>query len=164
MLGLADDDTDAIERLCRLLEVDPKDYARHQQIFMSRAQIRQLAEDGFTIGAHGLNHRLLEGCDPSAIEREMIESARVVQEITGQARVPFAFPHSGLAVEREAIARILSRNPLVDLVFDSGCLRRDRSFIVNRVFADESLGGSTISVPSALRRSWSVPSAWFRAR
>jgi peptidoglycan/xylan/chitin deacetylase (PgdA/CDA1 family) len=162
LLGFGTDDVAQLERACALLGVAAGGDSEHN-IFMSRAQVRQLAADGFTIGAHGLNHRPLEYRTRDDIEHEIVASCEAVRAITGQARVPFAFPHSGLQIDREIIADILARNPLVELIFDSGCLRRDPAFIVNRVFADEPSPTAATNVPTTLRDAWSVPSAWFRA-
>jgi hypothetical protein len=60
------------------------------------------------------------------------------------------------------IAGIMERNPVVELVFDSGCLRSDPRFIVNRVFNDVPGHGSESNTDRVLREAWSVPSAWFR--
>jgi len=152
-----------ITDVCVQLGVDPIAYARANPIFMTSDQVRQLALDGFTIGAHGLNHSLLEHLSVEEIEREMVASCLAVSEITKQKRVPFAFPYSGLAIDRDVIAGILKRNSLIELVFDSGCLRRDPRFIVNRVFNDAPPASDSSNVPDTLRNLWSLPSAWFRA-
>ncbi len=163
LLSLDESDGADLARACTALGVDVAAYAARNPIFMSREQVRRLAADGFTVGAHGRKHRSLEDCDPVSIEREIVESCRVVSALTGQTRVPFAFPYSGVNIDRNSIAGIVERNEVVDLVFDSGCLRRDPRFIINRVFADapSTAGGSNI--PATLRGAWSVPSAWFRA-
>ncbi len=152
-----------IAEICSQLGVDPIDYARANPIFMTRDQVRQLALDGFTVGAHGLNHRPLEHLSVQEIEQEMVASCLAVSEITKQERVPFAFPYSGLAIDRDVIAGILRRNSFIELVFDSGCLRRDPQFIVNRVFNDLPPASASSNVPDTLRNLWSLPSAWFRA-
>jgi peptidoglycan/xylan/chitin deacetylase (PgdA/CDA1 family) len=160
LLRLDERDARVVERACALLGVEPE---KHEPYFMTRDQVRGLARDGFTVGAHGLAHRSLEGYGLHDVEREIVAACELVRDLTGQSRVPFAFPYSGLAVERAAIADILRRNPLVDLVFDSGCLRRDPSFIVNRVFADTPPRAGSTNLPIALRAAWSIPSAWFRS-
>ena len=152
-----------IAEICLQLGVDPIGYARANPIFMTSDQVRQLALDGFTIGAHGLDHRLLEHLSLQEIEQEMVASCLAVREITKQERVPFAFPYSGLTIDRGAIAGILERNSFIELVFDSGCLRRDPQFIVNRVFNDFPSASDSSNVPDTLRNLWSLPSAWFRA-
>ena len=151
-----------IERACALLEVNLKAFAARRPLFMSSKQVRQLAADGFTVGAHGLNHRSLEGRDPGAIEAEIVASCEAVRAISGQARVPFAFPYRGLGVDRGILRGVLQRNRDVELIFDSGCLRRDAEFVVNRVFTDAPPRTPESNVPSALRSAWSTPSAWFR--
>jgi peptidoglycan/xylan/chitin deacetylase (PgdA/CDA1 family) len=162
ILGLTESDADELARTCELLEVDGQAYVSRRPIFLSSAQVTQLARDGFTIGAHGLTHRTLEGSSVQELEREIVASCAIVKRLTGQERVPFAFPYSGVAIDRHAIEMILSRNPAIDLIFDSGCLRRDPAFIVNRVFADAPSAGFEPALARALSAAWSVPSAWFR--
>ena len=166
--GIAEGDR-RLTRLCELLAVDVATYATRTPIFMSRKQVAGLAADGFTVGAHGRKHRSLEHLSVQDLEDEIVSSCDAVRSITGQTRVPFAFPYSGLGIERTVLAGIVQRNPLVELIFDSGCLRNDPQFIVNRVFADAPTVKGTDSralsnVPTALRNAWSVPSAWFRSR
>lgn len=163
-LGLSEGD-EALPRLRSLLGVDIETYAVRNPIFMSSDAVRKLAAEGFTIGAHGRKHRSFEGFGPEQIEREIVASCEAVRAITGQERIPFAFPYSGLGVSRDLLAGILKRNSIVEVIFDSGCLRNDTNFIVNRVFADDptrKIGSSLSNVSEALRDAWSVPSAWFR--
>jgi peptidoglycan/xylan/chitin deacetylase (PgdA/CDA1 family) len=157
------DSRSIIAEICLQLGVDPVAYAQTNPIFMTSDQVRQLALDGFTVGAHGLDHRPLEHLSVQEIEREIVASCLAVSEITKQERVPFAFPYSGLAIGRDEIAGILRRNSCIELVFDSGCLRRDPQFIVNRVFNDFPPASDSSNVPDTLRDLWSLPSAWFRA-
>lgn len=161
--GLNESD-DALAGLCDALDIDAAAYARRTPMFMSSDAVRDLSADGFTIGAHGRKHRSLETASAEDLEREIVASCEAVAAITGQARVPFAFPYSGLGIDRIRLADIVRRNPIVELIFDSGCLRNDPKFIVNRVFTDAPTidTGTRSNVPSALRDAWSVPSAWHR--
>lgn len=162
VLGLDRDDGAGIERACDLLGVDQLAYSRRRPIFMSSTQVQQLAADGFTVGAHGLNHRRLEGRPADEIERQIVASCTRIRELTGQSHVPFAFPYSGRRVDRKLLADIVSRHSdLIDLIFDSGSLRRDDGFIVNRVFADEPPSGDKSNLPRALQNAWSIPTAWW---
>ena len=147
-------------RACDVLGVDAEAYARGRRIFLQREQVRQMVAEGFTIGAHGLDHRCLESVDDAEIERQIVESCAAVRDLTGQARVPFAFPYIGLAVNRSTLAGIRARHPFVELFFDSGLLRRDHAFIVNRVFADAPAPNAKSNLPSIVCNAWSRPSAW----
>jgi peptidoglycan/xylan/chitin deacetylase (PgdA/CDA1 family) len=162
VLGFSADDGAEIEKACNLLCVDPLAYSSRRPIFMSSTQVRQLVSDGFTVGAHGLNHRHLEGCSATEIEYEIVASCAKIRDITGQPRVPFAFPYGGGRIDRRIIGDIVSRHAdLVDLIFDSGRLRRDPGFIVNRVSADEPPIGCKTNLPCALQNAWSTPTAWW---
>jgi hypothetical protein len=164
LLGLDNGKAAQLDQACALLGVDLRAYSSRRPIFMTSGQVRQLAADGFTIGAHGLNHRCLEGRSAIEIEREIVASCTRIRNLTGQQRVPFAFPYSGLRIEREILGDILRRNgDLVDLLFDIGWLRRDANFIVNRIFADEPPRDSETNLPRLLQTAWMGPSAWFRA-
>jgi peptidoglycan/xylan/chitin deacetylase (PgdA/CDA1 family) len=153
----------AIELLCDLLQIDRNRGARDYAMFMTRQQIKTLSDEGFTIGAHGLDHQLLEYLTEQEIEAEMVASCEAIRDITGKRSMPFAFPHSGINVRRSVLENILRRNPSIELIFDSGYLRRDRDFVVNRVFTDEPGEKRSTNVPATLSASWTSPSAWYRS-
>jgi len=92
--------------------------------------------EGFTFGAHTKTHRKLAPLSDAEIESEIVDSCRVVRDITGQATVPFSFPHSAFGLDRQLLADIRSRHPFIGLLFDTKGLRRDADFIVNRIWAE----------------------------
>lgn len=143
-------------RLC----VQPNAYLRDAAPYLTRAQILQLHADGFTIGAHGCSHRQLSDLSPDDAEREIVQSCRVIQEITGRQRVPFAFPYFGGWLDRGWLADVRARNDVVDLYFDTDGLREDAPFIVQRVFGERFTRDATLE--QILRRAWGRPSAWGR--
>ena len=160
VLGLEADDRSALEACGRILGVGGT--ADGRQIFLSREQVRQLSNDGFTIVSHARQHRLLEYRGIGEIEDEIVASCEEVRRITGQSHVPFAFPYRGVNVDRQKIAEIMSRHPWIELIFDSGYMRRDPPFIVNRVFNDTPSTDAESNIPGVLREAWSSPSAWHR--
>ena len=60
--------------------------------------------------------------------------------LTGQERVPFAFPFDSLGVDRALLDNVLARHPWISPLFDGGRLRRDREYLVPRVWADRPGG------------------------
>jgi peptidoglycan/xylan/chitin deacetylase (PgdA/CDA1 family) len=153
-----------LDRFCELLEVDIAAYTRRRPIFMSTAELKTLAAEGFTVGSHASNHHSLETLSPERLEDELVTSCSIVRDITGQARVPFAFPYGGRRVDRALLADIRARHPFIELIFDSGPLTRGMPFVVDRVWADDPAGDPHVSnLPFALSGAWSTPSAWFRA-
>jgi peptidoglycan/xylan/chitin deacetylase (PgdA/CDA1 family) len=156
------DSSEARERemLCLRLGIDPQAYVRRHPVFMTTDQVRGLTADGFTVGAHGLRHTSLESLPNEAVMREIVASCNAVREITGQERVPFAFPHSGLTIDRGLLASIKREHPFIDLFFDSGYLRAEPPIVVNRIFADDPHGQTGTSLPRELVQAWSQPAAW----
>jgi glycosyltransferase involved in cell wall biosynthesis len=94
---------------------------------------------------------------------EIVMSCQAVREITGQERVSFAFPYNGLTIDRHFLATVKRDHPYIDLFFDSGMLRAEPSFVVNRVFADDPMGQET-TLDYVLSRAWAKPTSWYAMR
>jgi len=163
VLGLQNDDAIGIERACKLLRVNVAAYRASRRLFVSSSQVRQMATEGFTIGAHGTNHRSLVGGSRESITREIVCSAQAIRDLTGQTHVPFAFPYEGLAIDRGILASIRDRHPFIQLFFDSGGLHRDAPFLVNRIFADSPPDSSRSNLAEAFRAASPSPYVWYRA-
>lgn len=146
-------DEPVIDRVCVILEVAWESFLRETQPYLTREQIRQMHAEGFTIGAHTRSHRKLGQLTAGEIEEEIVESCRVVQGITGQAIVPFSFPHSAWGIARDFLADLRKRYAFIGLLFDTKGLREDRPFIVNRVWAERPLPATSgiASIDAVLR-------------
>ena len=160
LLTEASDKVDALDRLCTRLGVSPEAYLADTSPYLTREQILQLHADGFTIGAHSCSHRQLSDLSPEEAEREVVQSCRIIQEITGQAEVPFAFPYFGGWLDRAWLADLRARHPFIGLMFDTDGLREDAPFIVHRVFGERFTRDRDLE--NILRRAWARPSAWRR--
>lgn len=101
-----------------------------------------------------------------AVEREVVTSCERIRELSGQKKVPFAFPYSGDGIDRTLLADLLRRYDFVELFFDTGGMHTDAPFVVNRVGVDDPAGcvGDGTNLPRLLRREWSRRTAWSRAR
>jgi peptidoglycan/xylan/chitin deacetylase (PgdA/CDA1 family) len=158
LLTLAADETALLDALCARLDVDPKGYVQRTQPYLTTDQIRQMHADGFTIGAHSRSHRLLQDLTRDEAEREIVESCRIVQGITGQASVPFAFPYSGAGLDRAWLRDLRRRHEVIGLFFDTDGLREDEPMVVQRVFGERL--GRDRTMDAILRRAWSRRPAW----
>ena len=148
-----------LRRLSARLGVDSHGYLTQVQPYQTASQIRELHAEGFTIGAHSCSHRWLPNLPPDEAEREIVESCRIVREITGQTTVPFAFPYSGGGIARTWLDDIRNRHDFVGLFFDTDGLREDAPFVVQRVFGERF--GHDHTVDGILRRAWSRRPAWY---
>jgi peptidoglycan/xylan/chitin deacetylase (PgdA/CDA1 family) len=59
---------------------------------LSWGEIREMQRGGITFGAHTLTHPDLTRLPPSAIEREMVTSKAVLEQMLGEPAVSFAYP------------------------------------------------------------------------
>lgn len=72
---------------------------------LSRHEVRQLADSGMGIGAHGKSHRFLEDLDQQDLERELEESRQLLAGIIGGSVDALALP-GGRGGERERLAAL----------------------------------------------------------
>lgn len=146
-----------IDMAAKMLGIDTQDYLQTRKPYMAREQIRALHAAGFTIGAHTRSHTKLSLLSPEQIEAEIVGSARFVQEITGAGQVPFSFPYSSTGVDRNLLAGIRQRHPLLGLFYDTMDLRQDAPFIVNRIWAEKSAyrdAGRETNLPALLHAAY----------
>ena len=104
-----------------------------------------MASERFSFGGHARLHRRLQALDQLALEEDIVQSCCAVARLTGETRVPFAFPYYGAGIRRDWLTEIRRRNPSVGLFFDVGGLRREGSLVWHRVNIerlDESVGTS----------------------
>lgn len=150
-------DEGVIDMTAKMLGVDVKQYLSARTPYMTREQIAQLHADGFTIGAHSVRHAKLDSLTAAEVESEIVDSARAVQQITGQERVSFSFPYSGTGSDRELLADIRARHPFLGLFYDTMDLNEDRPFIVNRIWAEKAAyrtAGRATNVPALLHAAY----------
>jgi peptidoglycan/xylan/chitin deacetylase (PgdA/CDA1 family) len=152
LLTIQPGDRDLLERLCQRLQVDAAGYLDQIKPYLSTQQILELRSDGFTIGAHSRTHRRLQDLSLGEAEREIVESCRIIRDLTGQASVPFAFPYFGDGLDRQWLANLRERHPFIGLYFDTRGMRKDSPWVVQRVFGERI--EETGSIDRLLRRAW----------
>jgi peptidoglycan/xylan/chitin deacetylase (PgdA/CDA1 family) len=64
-----------------------------QQPLMGWEMIRELAEEGFTFGAHSVSHPVLTELSASDLERELVQSRSEVESRTGRKSEFFCYPY-----------------------------------------------------------------------
>jgi peptidoglycan/xylan/chitin deacetylase (PgdA/CDA1 family) len=147
-------DENTIESVCDIVNVNPRNFLRERQPYLTTRQLAQLAADGFTLGGHGKQHaELAELGDPALIETEIVESCEHVRRIAGTGRVPFAFPFTGRRVSRALLQDIVRRHAAVSFLFDTNGLAVDAPFVMNRIGADRpaDAGAARSTLPDLLR-------------
>ena len=138
--GLQHDDTGRIDALCARLGLDVAAILRDERPYLTSEELRQLARDGFTLGAHSCSHPRLERLPWEEARREILDSCAAIRELTGERTVPFAIPFGGLGLARDRLASLVGQEQGISLVYDTNDLMRDHPFVVNRIQADDPKG------------------------
>lgn len=63
-----------------------------QQLYLSQAELIQLAKQGHEIGGHGASHQRLTELSESELQTELIESYQLVEKLTGARKKSFCYP------------------------------------------------------------------------
>jgi peptidoglycan/xylan/chitin deacetylase (PgdA/CDA1 family) len=105
-----------VDKIADVLEIDTYAYLRNEQPYLTTVQIRNLIKQGFTIGAHSIDHPRYGDLTLDEQVRQTTESMRFVKETFNLDYGVFAFPHSDNGVSREYFRRI-QETGLVDISF-----------------------------------------------
>jgi peptidoglycan/xylan/chitin deacetylase (PgdA/CDA1 family) len=134
--GLQRSQEESIDEVCSLVGLNVDEYLQNHQLYLTRQQIKQMADEGFTIGSHSMSHPKLGMLNPRLIEEQIVDSSMIIREITGASTIPFSFPNSAGGINRKDLSRIRTRNPNLGLFFDTQNIQQDVNFMVNRIWIE----------------------------
>ena len=156
ILSLREKDRDRVDGVCEALGVDCRSYLEKNKPYLTQGQIKELLGSGFKIGAHTRRHSFLAALTAEEIEAEIVGSCNEVRDITGDEKVPFAFPFSGAGVERAFVQYLRQKHPVIGPVFDTGGVAIDAPFVFNRITADcpSSKAAFRTNIPDLLHRAY----------
>lgn len=142
--------------ICETLEVNTEGYLKDQRPFMSHDELKILASEGFTIGAHSKSHPLLETLPQEAIVEEIVDSCQIIRDITRVESIPFSFPFHGKGLNRGMLADICSKNKVIGYLFDTDGIRKHKGVILDRIWADtpELDGSGESNLPGQIYQAY----------
>jgi peptidoglycan/xylan/chitin deacetylase (PgdA/CDA1 family) len=106
----------ALKQLGEFLDIDwDEELAKHQP-YLTSTQIRELLSQGFSIGAHGIDHTVFESMSVDEQFRQIDESCRALQSQFDLSYRAFAFPYGEFGVSRDLLLRVQRAN-IVDCLF-----------------------------------------------
>lgn len=115
-----------INQVADVFEIDFGTFLRKQKPYMSKSQIRKLIDDGFTIGAHSIDHPLYQKLELEEQLDQTKESLQYVQEVLKVPYKVFAFPFTDDGVSNDFFDELYNKEkPLVDLTFGTAGLKTD---------------------------------------
>jgi peptidoglycan/xylan/chitin deacetylase (PgdA/CDA1 family) len=147
--------TQELDAICASLGVDAEAYLPGATPYLSTAEVRSLAADGFTIGAHGRSHLPLASMSPSDAEADIVESCAQVAALVRQPSVPYAFPFNGRGVSRALLRHVRGGHPQLGPFFDTQGIAEDSPDVINRIVVDHwSRSDSATALPTAIRLAY----------
>jgi len=115
---------DLLDEIASVIDVNISEYLALHQPYLTQQQISKLLHNGFTIGAHSIDHPLYSALSVEDQLYQTIESVKCIREMFGLSYGVFAFPHSDKNVSAECFAQ-LEKSGLIDLSFGTAGLVDD---------------------------------------
>jgi peptidoglycan/xylan/chitin deacetylase (PgdA/CDA1 family) len=106
ILSLKHQDNAAFDALAKLLNVDFAEYLQTRKPYLSSDQVRRLMADGFSIGAHSIDHPIFRDISLDEQLRQAKESLAFVNHTFGDTHRAFAFPFHAVDVKREFFEKL----------------------------------------------------------
>ena len=129
-----------IDRLCGVLGIDVEAFLSSHQPYLTTKMIKQMGIDGFTIGAHSLTHTNFNLLSNQEIAGDIIQSCQIIQSLTEQEHIPFAFPYSSEGMSGKFLNNVRANNDNIGLFFGGDGVQKNNWPIINRMCGDSPIG------------------------
>ncbi len=118
--------TEILDKVAEIIDLDFKDFLRKQSPYLTTEQLVQLQSQGFTIGAHSVNHPEFWLISAEKQKEEIVQSVNWVKENVHPKIKTFAFPYSDFGVDKNVINSI-SKEEICDLSFGTAGVKFDET-------------------------------------
>jgi peptidoglycan/xylan/chitin deacetylase (PgdA/CDA1 family) len=117
---------DVLDELASIVNIDFNEFLLKQRPYMDSAQISSLIQQGFTFGAHSIDHPEYRFIDEKEQIRQTAESISMVSGKFGIREKVFAFPFTDHGVKKTFFDIIFDPlQPLAQLTFGGAGLKQD---------------------------------------
>ena len=111
-----------LDQIAKIFDIDFNHFMTHHQPYMTLGQIKELQDDGFLIGAHGMDHREFFLSSEEEIMDQISSSMDyLIHEVNPPIKT-FAFPYTDFNVSDTIFERAL-RDKLWDLSFGTAGIK-----------------------------------------
>ncbi len=124
ILSINYQEKDIVDEIAQLVNVDFDSYLLKEKPYLTSDQIRGLINDGFTIGAHSIDHPLYSSLSFEEQLCQTSESTRFIKERFCLNYSVFAFPHTDNNVSKRFFEEIY-KSGLIDVSFGTGGMIND---------------------------------------
>jgi peptidoglycan/xylan/chitin deacetylase (PgdA/CDA1 family) len=116
---------EVLDEVAVITELDFREYAGSQEIYMNEEDIQYLLKQGFTVGAHSIDHPLFSTVTIDEQLRQTIQSLEYLRDRFQVSPVLFSFPFTDEEVSAEFFHRIHQPEGTVNLSFGISGLKKD---------------------------------------
>lgn len=147
--------TSLIADLTPVLEIDWMSELATYQPYVTSEQVRSLIQDGFSIGAHSINHPLFERLDDDERLRQFSESLKAIVSRFDLPYRVFAFPYGEFGIPRASIESF-RKSGLADAIFGTRGLVDDEffPFVHQRLWTEDHDGTFASYLGGVLAEKW----------
>jgi peptidoglycan/xylan/chitin deacetylase (PgdA/CDA1 family) len=114
-----------LDQVARIYEINFGNFLKNHQPYMTLEQIKKLQEDGFLIGAHGMDHREFFLSSEEEIKEQISLSMEFVNRELHPAVKLFAFPYTDFNVP-DSVFDWANINEVWDLSFGTAGMKDER--------------------------------------
>ncbi|MBK8500997.1 MAG: polysaccharide deacetylase family protein [Saprospiraceae bacterium] len=125
LLKLRYSDFEKTDQIAKILQVDFKQFLNKKKPYLTTQQIRDLINQGFTFGAHSIDHPRYSDEPLSEQIRQTEVSTNLICEKFNLNHRIFAFPFTDYQVSKTYFDHFFHNKKLLDLSFGSAGLKRD---------------------------------------
>ncbi len=104
--------------------IDYKEYLKSYKPYLTKEQIKELKEQGFTIGAHSINHPLFSEINEEEQIKQIKDNFTFLQYIVTINQKYFAFPFSDNGV-KDTFFKTVYENKIADYTFGTAGIKDD---------------------------------------
>ncbi len=101
-----------IDKIAQLLEFDFNSWLKQQQPYLSKQQVIDLHNSGFTIGTHSMDHPEFFLLKQDEIGNQVKQSIKAVKAYTSVKQAPFAFPFTDDKIADQLIRKLHLSYPI----------------------------------------------------
>jgi peptidoglycan/xylan/chitin deacetylase (PgdA/CDA1 family) len=115
-----------LNAIADIVQLDLASYLRVKKPYLSSPQVQELLVQGFSIGAHSLDHPYFSALPLAEQLRQTLSSVAFIRNRFGLDYGAFAFPHNDAGVSKQFFAKT-QESGFVDITFGTGGMRRGDS-------------------------------------
>lgn len=125
LLNLKYSDLEIINQIAALLKIDFDEYLVQHKPYLTRQEIKELINKGFTFGAHSIDHPLYSELSTAEQIRQTETSVQIIQKTFDLKYRSFAFPFTDFKVSKEFFDHFYKAENKLDASFGSAGLKKD---------------------------------------